>query len=289
MSGARIGFWGVRGSCPAPGVNTARYGGHTACLTVESPAGDQVILDAGSGIFPLGRHLARQSDVNRTHTLLLTHPHWDHILGLPFFEPLYHPGDPVRILGPRPANGPLAGILERLFDPAVFPVPRARPLEVVEVEEGSLALDPWSVSAFRACHPGHALGFRLEAKGMASVAYFPDDELGGQTPPRPTWRGDMVHFLKGVHTLVHDAMFTAAELDSRRGWGHSAVEEAVALASEAGCRRLVLFHHAPERSDAEVDALLDLAREAARAAVPGGKLEVEAAMEGDSLPLVKEE
>jgi len=285
--GARLRFWGVRGSCPAPGAETVRHGGHTPCLSLEAGDGELLVLDAGSGMFPLGRWMSTRDPGRAPAALILSHAHWDHILGLPFFEPLYHPGDTLQVFGPRPHTGPLTALLERLFDPAVFPVPRARDLEVVEVDTAPWTPGGggWTVRGFRAAHPGTALGYRVEAPGLLPLAYFPDNELGAASPPTPSWRQDLVHFLSGVHTLIHDAMFTADELASRRGWGHSAIEEVVELAREVGCTRLVLFHHAPERSDDEVDGLLERARELA-----GSQVQVVAAMEGErgALPLEKE-
>ena len=279
-------FWGVRGSIPCPGPGTARYGGNTACLAIEGPEGAPLVLDAGTGARALGLDLeARRADeVN----VLLSHTHWDHIQGLPFFAPLYRRGGVVRLRGPARRPGDLRQVLEAQMAPAVFPVPPSAleaQVEVEEVEEGWSEIAGWMVRGMRLCHPGVTFGYRLERQGLAgSLAYLTDNELTGQAHgAAPQWRADLVHFLRGVSTLVHDAMYAEDQLPSRAGWGHSSPRQAVALAAEAGCRRLVLFHHNPDHDDTALDALLETTRAEASRVAAG--LTVEAAIEGETLTL----
>lgn len=280
-------FWGTRGSIPTPGAATARYGGNTPCISVEAAGGHLVILDAGTGIRGLGTQLVERQNGAVKAEILLSHTHWDHIQGLPHFRPFFAPGNAVRIHGSRQGTTSLEAILRQQMDPAVFPVPldalSAR-LTVEEVEPGEFTVGEFRVRAMKLRHPGTTLGFRLTPKaGGSSMAYVTDNELGpgGQYGTSATWRQEFVKFLGGVDLLIHDAMYTPAELDTHRGWGHSSYEEAVALAHEAGAKRLVLFHHEPEHADAAMDELLALARKAAR----GRGLDVSAAQEGLHLTL----
>ncbi|HEY7682860.1 MAG TPA: MBL fold metallo-hydrolase [Gemmatimonadales bacterium] len=282
-------FWGTRGSIPTPGAHTARYGGNTSCVAVSGARDQLVILDAGSGIRPLGRELSRVSSGAMNLDILLSHTHWDHIQGLPFFQPLNTKGNTVRIYGSAQAGVPLEEILDRQMDPVVFPVPLkalAADLTVTEVSHGSFEIDGFAVDAFRLRHPGTTLGYKLvPVKGGRTFAYVTDNELGsgGSYDVPPDWRRQLVRFLGGVDTLIHDGMYSEAMIEARAGWGHSTPEQAIALAAEAGCRRLLLFHHEPEHEDGDIDALLIEARSYAAARAP--KLTVEAAMEGMSLSL----
>jgi ribonuclease BN (tRNA processing enzyme) len=248
-----------------------------------------VILDAGSGIRLLGRELSRLASGPMNLDILLTHTHWDHIQGLPFFQPLNNKGNTVHIYGAAQAGVPLEEILDRQMDPVVFPVPLkalAADLTITEVSHGSFEIDGFLVEAFRLRHPGTTLGYKLvPAKGGRTIAYLTDNELGsgGSYDVGPDWREHLVRFLQGVDTLIHDGMYSEAMIESRAGWGHSTPEQAVALARDAGCRRLVLFHHEPEHDDGDIDALLIGARSFAAARSPG--LTVDAAMEGMSLTL----
>lgn len=287
----RVTVWGARGSIPTPGPATARYGGNTSCVSVELDGADGdrlVILDAGTGIRPLGKALAeRAGDGGVNADLLVTHTHWDHIQGLPFFAP--GRANAVRIWGPRAGEVPLEQILRYQMNPVVFPVPLdqlAAELTVRHVDPDPFEVDGFSVRAVRMRHPAVTLGYRLTPKeGGESLAYLPDNELGlgGEYDVGPKWRDDVVAFLAGTQVLIHDAMYTPDELDHHRGWGHSSHMEAVALAVEAGVRTLVLFHHRPEHDDVEMDRLLEEARGAA-ARHPGG-LQVVAATEGQELTL----
>jgi len=286
-------FWGTRGSIPTPGAHTARYGGNTPCVAVESSGGDLVILDAGTGIRALGLKLVERQDGAVNAEILLSHAHWDHIQGLPHFKPFFGPGNRVRIWGSRQGTMSLEAILRQQMDPAVFPVPLdalSAALTVQQVEAGGaeFSVGSFRVGVMRLRHPGTTLGFRLTpAAGGPSMAYVTDNELGpgGNYGTAATWRADFAKFLSGVGLLIHDAMYTPEELESHRGWGHSTFEEAVSLAAEAGVERLVLFHHEPEHDDSAIDEVLAAARQQARAGGRGHPAEVLAAQEGMKLTL----
>jgi phosphoribosyl 1,2-cyclic phosphodiesterase len=245
-----------------------------------------LVLDAGTGIRALGAALVA-GDAPVAVELLLSHTHWDHIQGLPFFAPLYRPGARVAIRGPRPEGATLREVLEGLMRPAVFPIPVsafAAEVGITEVAEGEFDAAGWRVRAFRLCHPGPTLGYRLERDGSASAAYLTDNELpGGWHGVTPDWRSRLVDFLRGVHTLVHDATNSEDQVHTRRGWGHSSPSQALALAVEAGCERLVLFHHDPERRDEAVEQLLAATRRQAAQVAPS--LRVAAAREAEALTL----
>lgn len=283
-------FWGARGSIPTPGPHTTRYGGNTPCVAVRQVTRSDdhlVILDAGTGIRPLGSVLAQQANGSLQVDLLLSHTHWDHIQGLPFFAPFFGQGNTVRIWGARQGNVDLSLILRQQMHPVVFPVPideLAADLSVQHVEPGGFEIDGFAVRAFRLRHPGRTLGYRLTPPGGgASVAYVTDNELGpgGSYRVGPRWRERFVQFLEGVDVLVHDAMFAERDLARYRGWGHSSPDEAVAVAAEAGVKTLVLFHHRPEHDDAAMDTLVAEARRRGEAA----GVEVLAATEGLQLTL----
>ncbi len=251
-------FWGTRGSIPRPGPTTVAGGGNTPCLTVEA-AGNLLILDAGTGIRDLGRALITSAFPAATDlTILLSHTHWDHIQGLPFFEPLYRRQVTARIRGPRQPSGSLEAIIRAQMEPAVFPVPLdalAAKLVVEEFDSLDERIGGFHVRTLPMCHPGATVGFSIEvAAGSARVSYMTDNELGN--PRAVAMRPALVQFLQGTDTLVHDAMYFERELAGRVGWGHSSAAEAVALALEAGCRRLVLFHHDPDHDDAALNELL---------------------------------
>ncbi|OZC01423.1 MBL fold metallo-hydrolase [Rubricoccus marinus] len=249
MTSPTVRFWGVRGSIPSPGPSTVRYGGHTTCASVDVPGGPVVVFDAGTGIRPLGQAL--RSD-ERDVLLFVTHVHWDHVVGYPFFEPLYEAGRTIRLfpigLGEHPRP------LDDLFEPRHFPVARDRlasPCDyVTDSAADVLAGYGLSVSAVRVAHPGVTAGYRLEVGGR-SVVFVPDNELGAEAAAREA----VTAFASGADLLIHDAQYLDSEIEARRGWGHSSVGEAVALAAAAGVGELVLFHHDPDRTDDELDAV----------------------------------
>jgi ribonuclease BN (tRNA processing enzyme) len=216
--------------------------------------------------------------------ILLSHTHWDHIQGLPFFKPLSARETSVVIYGAAQEGVPLKEILGRQMDPMVFPVPLnalAASLMVVEIEEGEFETDEFKVCSFRLRHPGTTLGYRLAPRsGGREVAYVTDNELGpgGTYEVTGDWRSRMVEFIAGADTLIHDAMYLDQIIQARAGWGHSTPRQAVDLAREARCRRLILFHHEPEHDDNDLDRLVADTRKYAAEVAPG--LVVEAAAEG---------
>ncbi len=283
-------FHGTRGSIASPGPQTTRYGGNTACVAVSLGGDDLVILDAGTGIRPLGLTMAQGGRNDLKVDILLSHTHWDHIQGLPFFQPLYTAGNRVRIFGAAQNDVPLEAVLDRLMDPVAFPVPlRSLAAELIVREilpEDTIQLDGFRISSFQLRHPGTTLGYRLEpAAGGTALAYLTDNELGpgGSYNVGAAWRRRLAGFLKGTGTLIHDATYHDTAIAARAGWGHSSPRQAIDLAAEAGIAHLVLFHHDPEHSDTFLDRMVEEARNYAQEVAPG--LRVDGACEGDRLTL----
>lgn len=281
--------WGARGSIPSPGADTAGYGGNTACVELRLGS-RRLILDAGSGLRPLGSQMAREGGGVQAD-IFLTHFHWDHIQGFPFFSPLYAPRTRIRIFAPEQGGRDLRSLFATQMGPIYFPVP----FEAVAAEirfEPLREANTWEengirVRAIRVRHPSVTLGYRIDWQGC-SVAYLPDNELtGGSYEVGPDWRARLTSFLEDVDLLLHDAMYTDEEYAHRVGWGHSTPHEALELAMEARVRRLLLFHHAPDRPDRELDRMVDGLRSTAKES--DHHLSVAAAREGEDIPLTNHE
>ncbi len=296
----QVRFWGVRGSVPTPGPTTVRYGGNTPCVEVRT-GGQIIILDAGTGLRPLGRALMDQFQDEPLHlTLLLTHTHWDHIQGLPFFLPVYQPRNHLRILGYRGAPHSLGDALYSQMDTPYFPVGlRDVPatVEIEELQDFEFRVGALNVSACPANHPGLCVGYRLFTP-QGSVAYFPDNEpyqakhlagLAGGVPDAKALeeaRGKdrrMAAFLRGTDVLIMDAQYDAQEYAQHTGWGHACLDDAVALALEAQVKRLFLFHFDPSHDDDKIAEMTARARRLVTAR--NGTLDVEAAREGLAVEL----
>ncbi len=277
----KVTVWGTRGSLASPGKETARYGGNTSCVQVESKKGTVLILDAGTGIRALGAALPPalpRVDV------VLTHLHMDHIQGLGFFAPLFEPTAEVHVWAPVSASFDLKSRLMRYLSPPLFPVPVGElpcRLMLHDVPCGRARIGDFELTAAFVCHPGPTVGYRIQCDGRA-LAYLPDHEPAlGCTPSRwtPEWTSGCV-VAEGVDLLIHDAQFTDMEYAERVGWGHCTFAHAFEFARLARVRHLMPFHHDPTHNDDALDRFIASAIDRAR---PGFK--VTAAREGMVLDL----
>jgi len=252
----RIRLWGTRGSVAAPGPDTVRYGGNTACVEVRTESA-LIVLDAGTGIRPLG---VRLRDFSGRIDLMLSHLHLDHLQGLGFFEPCFRPDVELHIWGPASTTADLEERLARYLSPPLFPV-RLRSLggRVVlhDVPREPFEVGDAVVHGQPIIHPGPTVGYRI-SDASGSLAYLPDHEpaLGAPTfPMPPNWTSG--HDLAaGVNVLLHDAQYTAEEYATRVGWGHSTTAQALTFAVQSQVGQLVTFHHDPSHDDAELDRLV---------------------------------
>jgi CheY-like chemotaxis protein/phosphoribosyl 1,2-cyclic phosphodiesterase len=292
-----IRFWGTRGSLPKPGPTTLRYGGNTPCVEVRTAGGTLIVLDCGSGAHELGQALLAKASGPLHGHLLITHTHWDHIQGFPFFGPLFVPGHVWDVYGPGGLGGRLEEALARQMEYAFFPISLGQLGATVhyhELVEGTFTLDDVCITTHYLNHPNLTLGYRLEADG-AVLVYATDHEPharphpdqpgetpGGDLPVHHEDRGH-IEFLSGADLIIHDAQYTAAEYAQKIGWGHSPVTYVVDVALAARGKRLALFHHDPTRGDAELDQVLAMCRE--RAAAAQSPLDIIAAAEGQWLEL----
>ena len=296
-------FWGVRGSIATPGPSTLIYGGNTACIEVRAD-GQLIILDAGTGIRPLGLQLAEEfKDVPLSLTLLITHTHWDHIQGLPFFDAAYNPRNRLRIIGYEGARASLLAALSGQMESPYFPVGwQQLPGYIVlqELKQQQFKIGPITVETIYLNHPGICVGYRLQTSAGV-IAYLPDNEpfqrykfhaepaaqVPGQTEILEFARRmdqKLINFIRGADVLIIDAQYDATEYQTRAGWGHGCVDDVVALALHANVKRLFLFHHDPAHDDAKVASMAEWARQFVAAL--GESLPVEAAREGLEVRLV---
>ncbi|MFP4087589.1 MAG: MBL fold metallo-hydrolase [Desulfobacteraceae bacterium] len=281
----KLTFWGTRGSIAAPGRETIVYGGNTCCLEIDLESGSKIIVDAGTGIRPLGDHLIDQGDPVNVH-LLITHVHWDHIQGFPFFDPAFKPTTNITVCGFPAAMKGLRAIFDNNLGDGFFPIQfdelgaKITHLKTLE-KERSLFIDNCRIEAIPLNHPQGAFGYRFE-EGHRHLVFITDNELTetARVGCRPE---DYLRFCKDADILIHDAQYTEDEIDRHRGWGHSDCASTLNLGMQAGVRRLVLFHHNPSRTDTEIEDIEARCNQLARKA--GAPITVEAAREGSELIL----
>ncbi|HAY20982.1 MBL fold metallo-hydrolase [Desulfobacca acetoxidans] len=252
--------YGARGSIPVSGPEYIRYGGDTTCLEIRSQDGDIIIVDAGSGIRRLGKNLMAAERFD--YTLFMTHSHWDHILGFPFFKPIYDPRTRITILGCNRTQGDIKNLLAAAMRTPFFPVPfSALEAEINYNDEcvWSHHIGPLEVFPISLSHPNGGLGYKFVEAGKTFV-FLTDNELGyqhrGGLHPR-----EYTEFAFNADLLIHDAEYTPEEYQQTRRWGHSTYLEALDLAMQARVKRFGLFHHNQDRTDSGIDNLLEHCRE----------------------------
>ena len=298
-----ITFWGVRGSYPVPGESTVRYGGQTSCVEARASTGQVLIIDAGTGMRALGQRLAReQAGLPFQYHVLLSHVHWDHIRGLPFFEPAYVPGTKIEVYALLTAADELQQVIGGITRYEFFPVPLERvpaAFAFHEVTPGSaFVAGGFSVTPIALNHPFGAVGYRIAADGadwayVSDTAPFTDvlhkqhflagvEELSADDRlALATLRRNLVAALAGVDTVVYDTHFLPDEYARFPHYGHSTPEHALEICAEAGVRRLVLYHHAPSHTDEMMDQIARTYLEIGQAR----GIEVLTSFEGMRLPI----
>ena len=246
-------FWGVRGSIPTPQRENLGYGGNTACVEIRQTDQPRLILDAGSGLRLLGLKLnAELPGAEARAHIFLSHLHWDHIQGIPFFEPLYTPGWSLTFYSQWDA-GYLEDALRRQLRKPYFPVESAvkAALEFRQVGPGPVRIGELDITAFPVSHPDACSGFRIDTP-RGSVVYATDHEHGAAAAD-----ANLRRHSRGATALIYDAQFTPEEYERYRGWGHSTWREGIRVAADAAVERLVLFHHDPCRTDAALDRVVE--------------------------------
>jgi len=285
----RVQFWGTRGSIARPKQEMLRYGGNTSCVQVTSPSGTQVIIDCGTGAHDLGQHLlAHTQGAPRGH-ILISHTHWDHIQGFPFFAPLFVRGGHWDIYGPaglgQSLRETLAGQMQYNYFPVTLDELDAN-IRFHDLAEGELQIDDIRIRTHYLNHPALTLGYRLEM-GDVSVVYACDHEPYSHVPgANPALHeDDRLHaeFLTGADLVIHDAQFTAAEYPAKKGWGHSPVEFVTEIGRMSGVKRLAFTHHDPRRTDDAIDEIVESVR--ADLKQRGSTMEVFGAADGQIVEL----
>jgi phosphoribosyl 1,2-cyclic phosphodiesterase len=266
----KIRFWGVRGSIASPGPNTVRYGGNTTCIEIRTDDNELIIIDAGTGIFPLSQTL--MAEMPLTANVLISHSHWDHIQGLPFFIPNFIPGNTLRLHG---AFDPVSGkgveqVMSVQLQYSYFPVREAEMKGRIEyitlAPEQSVQIGSAKVTPFLMNHPVIDFGYRIEANGKS--VFFTGDHEPPQNIYEPGEDGyaeyqtfvdekaaDIRRAMQGVDVLIADCSYTEQEYPAKKGWGHGTFNTSIQYAKEAGAKVLFCTHHEPTRSDDALDAV----------------------------------
>ncbi|MBD3224719.1 MAG: MBL fold metallo-hydrolase [Caldithrix sp.] len=279
---ALVKFWGVRGSISTPGPSTVRYGGNTSCVSIEVQ-NNLFILDAGTGIRLLGNELMRKKQPVNAN-IFISHMHWDHIQGIPFFKPAFVKGNSFNIYGPKDTEKGLSKILADQMNPTYFPVELSdmgSKLTFKTLVEGQYTIAGISLECLYVNHPGNALGYKFIIDGKA-IVYISDNEPFPSALNHPISSSEavigedgsekLVDFIENADILIHDAQYTWKEYQNKVTWGHSPIDYTVDIGARADVHRLVLFHHDPMHDDSTIDKLLSYAREKSMELNPSMKI-----------------
>lgn len=247
--------WGSRGSIAISGKDFIKYGGDTTCIEVVSNAGDLIIIDAGTGIRLLGNRLMREK--TRKINLLLTHAHWDHLSGFPFFKPIYHKESVIKVYGPQTTQDSLKKIISKTMSSPYFPIELEdinADIEFLGMGTKDYKIGSVKIQTIPLSHPNQGVGYRLEEDGKSFV-FLTDNELTYRHPKGLEY-DDYLKFAKGADVLFHDSEYSREEYKETRGWGHSVYLDTLKLAIDAGVKSFGLFHHNQDRTDSEVDKIV---------------------------------
>ncbi|MFB6356206.1 MAG: MBL fold metallo-hydrolase [bacterium] len=273
----KVTFWGCRGSMPCPGPNTVKYGGNTTCIEIRNDSNDLLILDAGSGIRELASTLMDECPLKAT--ILISHTHWDHIQGFPFFTPNIIPGNEIKVFGPRDMvnNKSLKEVLSHQMNYAYFPIESRElkaDIEYINQGAGPVAVEAFDITCRNVNHPVHCLGSKIQADGQTVVytgdhepyrdmMHSPDDDSQEAMNARAIankQNREMEEFCEDADLLIADCQYTDEEYEHKVGWGHSSLDHCINLAKRADVDRVALTHHEPTRTDEEFDELEQLAK-----------------------------
>jgi phosphoribosyl 1,2-cyclic phosphodiesterase len=277
----RVKFWGTRGSTPVPGKDTIIYGGNTTCLEIDLAGGKKVIVDAGTGIRALGHELDSRGDEIELY-LLITHIHWDHVFGFPFFLPIYKTSTKILVDGYSQCMKGLRYSFDNKMGDGFFPI-RFEELNadiqfINRLSNGYLEIDGVIIDAVPLQHPQGGMGFRFR-EGDKTLVFLTDNEVSNDNGSLDRY----VPFCKGADVLIHDSHYRPEEISGHRGWGHSDYLSAIDLALKANVKKLILFHHAPERKDSDMIKMVILCQNIVKQ--KDATLQIEAAKENSAFDL----
>lgn len=272
----KVKFWGTRGSIPSPGKDTVKYGGNTTCMEIVLKNNREIIIDAGTGIRLLGKEITSKGIKHLD--LFLTHSHWDHIQGFPFFTPIFSKDFSLNIYGVSPTFERLLDILKGQMETIYFPVQfkhLAAEIRFKKIGNSGILIDNAKVNSIRTNHPLETHAFKFEENGKSFV-FMSDNELDHPDIAKVSYKKHL-DFVKGADVLVHDAQYKKGEMSKCKGYGHSSWQKAVSFAKQAKVKKLYLTHHDPYRPDSEIDEIVGKANK-----ISGDGLTVMGAIEGES-------
>ena len=262
---ANITYWGVRGTLPVPGTGSIRYGGNTNCVAMTFPGQPNIVFDAGTGIKKLGDNIMSRRKGIWSSKIFISHPHWDHINAIPFFAPMYIPGNEFEIIGAKHGKKSMRELISAQMDSVYFPITikeMGARIFFKDITAGTQQIDDIEIKSMILSHPGNCLGYRVNYGGR-SFCYITDNEIYPLDSPHnnPKYEQDLIAFIQDANVALMDACYFDDEYRRKVNWGHSSVNEVVRIAHAAGVRELQLYHHDPDQDDDAIDRKLRVARE----------------------------